>query len=106
MPRWRWCWKRFGPGRPYSPLYLSVKPKVKEFVPYPEGSFEYVEIFPPELEALKLVDYEGLTQEEAGKKMNTSRGTVWRLLESGRKKIVDALLNGKRIIVRETEEKE
>jgi len=41
-----------------------------------------------ELEALRLVDYEGLTQEEAAERMGVSRATVWRLLMSGRKKLV------------------
>jgi uncharacterized protein len=47
-----------------------------------------------ELEALRLVDFEALSQEDAGEKMGVSRGTVGRLLERGRKTVVDALLHG------------
>lgn len=47
-----------------------------------------------ELEALRLVDFEALSQEEAGEKMGVSRGTIGRLLEKGRKTVVDALLHG------------
>lgn len=48
-----------------------------------------------ELEALRLVDFEALSQEDAGEKMGVSRGTIGRLLERGRKTVVDALLHGK-----------
>jgi predicted DNA-binding protein (UPF0251 family) len=45
-----------------------------------------------EFEAMRLSDLEGLSQIEAGKRMQVSRGTVQRLLESGRRKVVQALL--------------
>ena len=54
-----------------------------------------------ELEALRLVDYQGLTQEEAAKKMKISRGTVWRCLDSARKKIVAMLIENRELIVGE-----
>lgn len=47
-----------------------------------------------ELEALRLVDLESLSQEEAGDAMGISRGTIGRLLERGRRTVVDALLHG------------
>ena len=48
-----------------------------------------------ELEALRLVDLDALSQEEAGERMGVSRGTIGRLLERGRRTVVDALLHGK-----------
>jgi predicted DNA-binding protein (UPF0251 family) len=45
-----------------------------------------------EFEAMRLCDAEGLSQIEAGERMSVSRGTVQRLLESGRRKVVQALL--------------
>jgi predicted DNA-binding protein (UPF0251 family) len=48
-----------------------------------------------ELEALRLVDLENLSQEQAGERMGVSRGTIGRLLERGRRTVVDALLHGK-----------
>lgn len=48
-----------------------------------------------ELEALRLVDFEALSHEQAGEKMGVSRGTIGRLLEKGRKTVVDALLHGR-----------
>ncbi len=50
-----------------------------------------------ELEAVRLKDLEDLEQEACAKKMHVSRPTFHRVLESGRKKIADALVNGKAI---------
>ena len=58
-----------------------------------------VELYADEVEALRLVDYEGLSQEEAAESMKISRGTVWRLLQSGRKKIVAMLVEHKQLKV-------
>lgn len=52
-----------------------------------------------EMEAMYLCDAEGLTQEEAGTRMGVSRGTVQRLLASARKKIIEALANGKAVSI-------
>jgi len=52
-----------------------------------------------EFEALRLVDYEGLTQEEAGRRMGISRGTVWRALTSARKKVAQMLVEGRELII-------
>ena len=52
-----------------------------------------------ELEALRLVDYQGLTQEEAARKMMVSRGTVWRCLDSARKKVATMLVEGRELVI-------
>ncbi|MEG9195337.1 MAG: DUF134 domain-containing protein [Candidatus Methanoglobus sp.] len=54
---------------------------------------------PAELEAIRLIDLEGLSQEEAGERMGVSRGTVWRLLKNGRRKVATALSEGRAIAV-------
>ncbi len=53
-----------------------------------------------EFEAIRLCDFEEKNQIEASEIMGISRGTVQRLLQSGRKKIVDALLNTKVINIK------
>lgn len=53
-----------------------------------------------EFEAMRLCDVEEKSQIEAAEIMNTSRGTVQRLLDSGRKKILDSLLNSKCIKIK------
>jgi predicted DNA-binding protein (UPF0251 family) len=50
-----------------------------------------------EFEAIRLKDYEGLDQKEAARKMNISQPTFQRIYESARKKIADAIVNGKAI---------
>ncbi len=91
--------RRFGPGRPFSPLILYHLPKVKEFIPNPCLNPNPIELSYPELEALRLVDLENLKQEEAAKRMNTSRGTLWRLLENARKKITRALVESRPLVI-------
>lgn len=46
-----------------------------------------------EFEALRLVDYEGLSQIEASDEMQVSRATIQRLLSKARQKTVDAILH-------------
>jgi predicted DNA-binding protein (UPF0251 family) len=48
-----------------------------------------------ELEAVRLADYQGLYQEQAAEKMQISRPTFGRIIESAHKKIADALVNGR-----------
>jgi len=48
-----------------------------------------------ELEALRLADLEGLYQEQAAERMNVSRQTFGRIVESARKKVAQALVEGK-----------
>lgn len=50
-----------------------------------------------ELEAIRLIDQEGIEQGKAGKKMKISQPTLSRLLASARKKIADSLINSKAI---------
>jgi len=58
---------------------------------------------PAELEALRLVDLLGLSQEQAGERMGISRGTVWRLLQSARRKAAQALTEGRHINIGKSE---
>jgi len=48
-----------------------------------------------EFEALRLADFEGLYQEQAAIKMNISRQTFGRIIDSAHAKIADMLINGK-----------
>jgi predicted DNA-binding protein (UPF0251 family) len=54
---------------------------------------------PDEFEAMRLCDLEGLSQIDAGERMQVSRGTVQRLLESGRQKTVVALLRNEGLAI-------
>ena len=63
----------------------------------PLRTLQEVELTPDEVEALRLADFEGNYQEEAAAKMNISRPTFSRTVEIARKKVADALVNGKSI---------
>ena len=63
-----------------------------------------VELRLSELEALRLCDMEGLDQEEAGRRMGISRGTVQRLLKSARHKVAHTLVNNHALVIRKGEE--
>ena len=87
-------------GRPPKPIIQGVVPPAKEFTP--SGSvadLEPVYLEPAELEAFRLVDQEGLSQEDAGVRMGISRGTVWRLLQRARKKTAQALTEGRPLLI-------
>jgi predicted DNA-binding protein (UPF0251 family) len=74
-------------------------PEVVYFKPrgVPLQELEVVSIAMEELEALRLVDLEGLTQEEASLNMGISRRAFWEDLQSARRKVTFALTTGKAI---------
>ncbi len=58
---------------------------------------QHVVLTVDEYEAIRLIDYEGMDQAEAAKKMNISRPTSARIIESAHRKIAEALILGKAI---------
>ena len=50
-----------------------------------------------EYETIRLLDYENLNQEECAKRMGVARTTVTAMYESARKKLVSAIIEGKRL---------
>ena len=87
-------------GRPPKPIRLGATPPVIRFNPLgSQGNPEPVCLQLAELEAFRLVDLEGLSQEKAGERMGVSRGTVWRLVQSARKKTAKALTEGKPLLL-------
>lgn len=65
---------------------------------------ETLELRADELEALRLSDFEGLYQEECAQRMGISRTTLSRTLVEAHRKVADALLHGKRLIIAVTRE--
>jgi predicted DNA-binding protein (UPF0251 family) len=69
----------------------------------PLAQLELIELGLDELEAMRLCDYEEKQQEEAAQTMGVSRGTIQRLLQSGRKKLLDSLVHGKAVAFADAE---
>lgn len=67
--------------------------KVYKPLAVPLADLTVVNIELDEFEAMRLCDLEEKSQIEASQFMQVSRGTVQRLLQSGRQKIIHALLN-------------
>lgn len=63
----------------------------------PLSVLEEINLEVEELEALRYTEIDGIEQTYAAEKMNVSQPTYHRILKSARKKIVDALINGKAI---------
>jgi len=61
----------------------------------PGESVDTVTLLPEEVEAIWLADLLDLDQEEMAQRMGVSRKTAWKDLHSARKKIADAMINGK-----------
>jgi predicted DNA-binding protein (UPF0251 family) len=78
---------------------ISYEPKVNYFKPAGIRLVDLDEtiLTVDEYEAVKLKDLQGLEQEEAAKSMNISQPTFHRLILSARKKVADAIVNGKAI---------
>lgn len=53
-----------------------------------------------EYEAIRLLDYQGLTQEEAAVHMDISRPTLTRIYEEARNKVATSFVEGRDIIIR------
>ncbi len=65
----------------------------------PLVELEKIHILPDELESMRLCDSLGLTQQQAGERMGISRGTVQRLVNSGRKILIETLLEGQALVL-------
>ena len=84
MPRPRKCRK------------VCQMPRINEFLPAGEGAADTAVILTvDEYEALRLIDREGFSQEECSGYMHVARTTVQLIYNSARKKLADALVEGR-----------
>jgi len=85
-----------GRGRCRGRRWIEHLPNTESF--HPQGpcndSVSITILTLDELEALRLVDLEDFTQEEAAAQMGVSRKTLWTDLQRARKKVVNSLVHG------------
>ncbi len=88
-------------GRPKKLRTVGMVPEYVGFVPEGVGSTGDIPIVitQDELEAIRLVDLKGLDQAEAARSMGIARATVAGTCQRARRKIADALVNGRRLEV-------
>ena len=86
--------------RPTKARTIGCIPPCSRFKPLPEsddeenGTNNMITIELDMLEAMRLVDLEGLDQEEAALRMDVSKPTLCRILAKGRRLIAQALTTG------------
>ena len=89
-------------GRPKCPRRVEQTPDITYFKPrgVPLSDLEVVSLTVEELEALRLVDIEGLRQEDAAVRVGVSRRAFWEDLKAARMKVALALSTGKAIEIK------
>jgi uncharacterized protein len=87
--------------RPKRKRNVTLPPVMEGFKPFgiPISDLEPVILFVEEYEALRLLDYLGMTQFEAAREMAVSRPTLTRIYEKARRTIAEAFVEGKAIFI-------
>ncbi len=85
--------------RPIKCRRVKFIPENTYFIPYGNGKCEVEEIIlkVEELEAMRLKDIEGLNQKECAESMQVSRQTFQNIIDSARRKVAMALVQGNAI---------
>ncbi len=85
------------------PRKVSNPPLISGMKPYGSNiqgkSIPVVFLQYEEYEAIRLCDHEGLNHLEASKKMMVSRPTLTRIYANARKKMAEAIIEGKQMII-------
>lgn len=85
--------------RPVRCRRIEQLPVYRSFSPDDITAKESVRMTVDEFEALRLLDDEGLNQEACAERMNIARTTVTAIYNSARKKVAEALVHGKRLLI-------
>ena len=85
-------------ARPKTCRRICALPCEREFIPA-SGEKGVVSLSLDELETLRLLDLERLTQEECALQMGVARATAALIYDSARRKVAAALVLGQRLII-------
>ena len=89
MPRTTKCRRIYG-----FPDYYSFIPEDADV-----SRIETITLSLDEFETIRLLDHEGLNQEECAARMGVARTTVTSMYESARKKLISTIVEGKRLCI-------
>ncbi|WP_067517640.1 DUF134 domain-containing protein [Endozoicomonas ascidiicola] len=83
-------------ARPRKERRISCRPAFSCFKPngVAMGELSVISLADDELEALKLVDMDGLSHQDAANELGVSRQTLGNIVAAGRQKVASALING------------
>ena len=86
-------------ARPRKRRRICQLPQVAEFCPVGRRNAASTILAVEEFEAIRLIDHLGFTQEECALQMNVARTTVQAIYDAARKKLADAVVTGKRLVI-------
>ncbi len=85
-------------GRPKKVRFIQKMPNIVQFSPRGKpGRPDEIELTLDQFEAIKLADHQEFDQSQGAVAMRISRASFGRILREARKKLADALVNGKSI---------
>ena len=85
--------------RPCKKRLVCSNPGEKLFGPKGLPAKDVIQLAVDEYESLRLIDVEGMTQEECARSMNVARSTVQTIYSAARKKLSTALIDDQNILV-------
>ncbi len=86
-------------ARPRKRRRVCSLPRYNRFGPLGNPNKKFINMSVDEYETIRLIDYEGLNQEEASKEMNVARTTVQSIYQEARIKLSKSLIEGLTIII-------
>ena len=87
--------------RPRKRRAVALPPRALVYKPagVPLEGLRRISLLPEELEALRLIDLEDLTQEAAASQMGVSRSTFQRIVSRARQQVAAALVEGAALVL-------
>lgn len=86
-------------ARPVKKRSVCCAPKISNFCPVGKGCNSTIIMTLDQYEAIRLIDYEKLTQEECATQMEIARATVQSIYEEARSIIARCLVEGKSFVI-------
>lgn len=86
-------------ARPMKQRRVCEHPVVEGFLPRGREACGEVNLSVDEYEVLRLMDYQGYTQEECAAQMGVARTTVQAVYQEARRKLADMLVNGRALTI-------